>query len=127
MLSTLALLIAPAAAGLAGVPVGTVAAGPGLVGLAMAALFAGLLGLLASTGTTVEDPEAESAGWIATLDWRIALLCAGAFSIMGTISGSLAWAAWEMQGPGGAIGLAAVALLFASGALAFGSRALRRR
>jgi hypothetical protein len=125
MLSPAFLFVDPAISGLVALPAGEAAApGFGFAGLAAAAVFAALLGLFAIPSDAAE-PEAGDA-WVQGLDRRVAALCAAAFMLKGGLCGVLAWAAWGVQGPGGALGLGAAALAFLSAALAFGGRALRR-
>lgn len=117
MLSAAFLLPAPAADGLAGLPFATAAA----------AVFAALVGMRApAAASDAGEPTDEEAGWTTGLRRPVAALCAGAFGLKGALCGSLAWQIWELQGPAGAVGLAAVALVFLSAALAFAGRALRR-
>lgn len=128
MLSAAFLLPASAADGPAGLPVATAAApGIGMAGLAVAAVFAALVGMRApAAASDAGEPTDEEAGWTTGLRRPVAALCAGAFGLKGALCGGLAWQSWELQGPGGAVGLAAVALVFLSAALAFAGRALRR-
>lgn len=123
VLSPAFLMVDPAIAGLLALPAGeALAPGFGLAGLGAAAVFAALLGLL----TSRPDPEDATDAWVAGLDRRVAAICAAAFTLKGGLCGTLAWAAWGVQGPGGALGLGAAALAFLAGAVAFGGRALRR-
>jgi hypothetical protein len=131
MLSAAALLLAPAAAGLAAVPLaGGAAPAMGVLGLAAAAGFVALLGIhaeVAGRGDTRADSPAEhDAGWTTALRRPVAALCAAAFGLKGALCGGLAWQVWELHGPGGAIGLAGAALVFLTAALACAGRALRR-
>ena len=129
VVSVTAILLAPAAAGLGGLPLGAVAAPwAGLAGLVAAAFFVALLGLHAPR-TEPEDAAAPDpeAGWTTGLRRPVAALCAAAFGLMGALAGGLAWQIWELQGPGGAVGLAAVSLGFLAAAVGFTGRALRRQ
>jgi hypothetical protein len=128
VLSATVTLLAPAAAGLGGLPFGSVAApAAGLAGLLVAALFAALVGMHAPRPEPGDAADADpEAGWTTGLRRRVAALCAAAFALMGALCAGLAWQSWELQGPGGAVGLAAVALGFLGAALTFTGRALRR-
>jgi hypothetical protein len=132
MLSAALPLLEPAAAGLASVPFGRGAApAMGLLGLAAAAAFAALVGMHAPApaddASGVARRADAAAGWTTGLGRPVAAVCAVAFGLKGALCGGLAWQVWELQGPGGAIGLAAAALVFVTGALVFAGRALGRR
>ncbi len=89
-------------------------------GLALGLGFAALLSLL------VRPPEAPAPDWTAELGRRSALVGALSCGLMAILSGGLAWAVWGMQGPGQAIGLAAVTGAFVTLALTLAARALDR-
>lgn len=131
MLTAAALSLGAAAAGLAAVPLGGGAApAMGVLGLAAAAAFVALLGMHAPGGAredgTSDTPAEPDGGWTTSLRRPVAALCAAAFGLKGALCGGLAWQVWELQGPGGAIGLTAAALVFTTAALACAGRALRR-
>lgn len=123
MLSAAVSLIQPAAAGLAGLPGGALAApGFGLLGLFAAAVFVVLLGPFG----TAPSGEAPRPRFAAELAPRVAALFALAFVFFGLLSAGLAWEVWRNQGAPSALGLVAAAIAFVSVGLALGGRALRR-
>ncbi|WP_237215322.1 hypothetical protein [Falsiroseomonas oryziterrae] len=123
MLSASLPLLGPAAAGLGGLPFGTLAsAGAGMAGLAMAGLFVALLGAF-SPGHQAE----KEADWTRGFGRRSAALCATVFALVGLLAAGLAWQVWMLAGPGMALGLAALSLACLAAALGFGRRALQRR
>jgi hypothetical protein len=124
MLSPVYPLLSHAAAGLSALPSGlAVSPALGLAGLALAAGFALLVGLLLAAPL----PDGAEEAWAEVLDRRVAFICATAFALMGVLCGGLAWAIWAQQGPGGALGLSATGFAFVTAALAFGGHAMHRR
>jgi hypothetical protein len=123
VLSAAISLLPPAAAGLAGLPGGTLAApGFGFLGLFAAAVFVVLLGLF-GTAAPEESPRPRFGAELAP---RVAAVFALAFIAFGVLSAGLAWQVWQEQGAPRALGLVAAAVAFLSVALALGGRLLRR-
>ncbi|WP_270935286.1 hypothetical protein [Falsiroseomonas oryzae] len=117
--------IAPAAAGLGALPVDLVASpGAGMAGLAAAAVFAAILGALVPFAAA---DEARTERLDIGIARRSGLLCAAALAAMALLSAALTYKVWTSVGPTSALGLAAVTLAFAMGAVGIAGEVLRRR